>query len=157
MASCSSLYTNNNPQGLPKFVAYRTIPWSATDGLTICLGLFFHTLMAYAPATDETIGCHYEPLDRWVYLDSQSIYWNNTSGRTRTELKPGHVELVKWVELKDVNGRNYFHSYKGTTYLEQRWNDTHVRLYTHDHNAQAFYSWEEPKGSCFDLPCHVGY
>ncbi|KAH8724052.1 hypothetical protein GQ44DRAFT_728040 [Phaeosphaeriaceae sp. PMI808] len=39
------LYSNSKPQRSPKGIEYRVIKWSAKKGLTVCLSLFWLTLM----------------------------------------------------------------------------------------------------------------
>jgi hypothetical protein len=141
-----SMHSDSKPQGSPKWVQYRIIPWSATQDLTIRLALFWITMMAYAPDCDIDMQDRYQPLNRWELVVDDGIYQNNTSGRRRTALKKGHVELVDWKEYEDDNGRKYFASYKGTTYIQEFWDANSQCLYYYD-NYTVTSSFDKPQGN----------
>jgi hypothetical protein len=88
-----SLYSDNSQEGGYLFAEYSVVPWSATSGLTICLGLFWLALMAYGPGCDTKLRDKYEPLNRWK--KGNGYYLNNTSGRVVKVLKNDQVELFE--------------------------------------------------------------
>jgi hypothetical protein len=150
-----SLYSNSKqPQGSPKYIAYRVVDWSATNGLTVCLALFLITLMAAAPTIDIDIGDQYEPLNRWKWEADIGRYRNNTSGRVQKRLDQGHLELVTWTEHMDSDQHKFFNSYKGATYLQEFWDDENRVFYIYNHHSGTRLP-EKPQGSFPRSSCHV--
>jgi hypothetical protein len=149
-----SLYSNFRPQGSPKYIQYRTVPWSAENGLTVCLALFLITMIAYAPTIDVDIKSTYKPLDSWEWDEEDANYRNNTSGRVQKKLQRGQLETVQWTERKDENQRIYFTSYKGSTYTQQFYNSEKDSYYFYNHYLGTSQS-AKPSGSLLELRCGI--
>ena len=153
MASSSqamSVYSNSTPFS-PRWVQHCVIPWSATKGLTVCLALFWLTLMAHAPSIDINIEDRYDALDRWIWAADGNRYRNNTSGRVRTKLKAEHVELVVWKEVQHPNGK-YFYSHKYTTFIRQFWDGKSRSYYYSNYQSNEQFR-ETPQGKLPSLLC----
>jgi hypothetical protein len=149
-----SVYSDSKPQS-PRWIQYCVIKWNATKGLTVCTALFWLTLMAYAPTINVDINNEYEPLNRWEWDAGEKYYRNNTSGRVRASLSKRHIELVDWEEGRDAEGKKYFASHLGSTYVQQLLDEAGRAYYYDNHSGES--SWVQPKGNVPKLLSHASH